>query len=137
MSDSHSPDRLELFDPGEYVIHVPTGEVYRFQAIDVVNEEATGIPEGTVTVSPIGEDSRIEQNATTVDTDLRAGDLVPVPDRLLDDPEGVLLSFARQEIARYTSRLSNGHDYNGIDGVDILAHLHAASSLAANEKLTN
>lgn len=131
MGDRRSPDRLAQFAPGEYVCHVPTGEVYRFQAGDVTYDETTGLPEGTVTVTVVGDAATVERDATPFDADLRAGDLVPVPDRLIEDPEGVLLAFARQEISRYTSRLSDGHDYRGIDGVESLAYLRAASSLAA------
>lgn len=137
MRNFCSRNRLNQCTSGEYVFHVPTGEVHRFQSIDAAYDEAAGLLHGTVTVTLVGGESEMVQDATAVDADLRTGDIVPLPPRIVDDPEGVLLAFARQEITRYTNRLSDGHDYNGIDGVEIVAHLRAASYLAAQGKPAN
>lgn len=127
------PERLEAVSEDDYLFHVPTGEVVRIVDIDSEFQKDDARHDGTVTMTVAdGGDETFMEDADAVDNELHHGDLQPVSDELLRDPDRVLLEFARQEIGNYVSRLGNEHDFNGIDGVRIVADLRAAEFLSAH-----
>lgn len=129
------PDGLEDVSEGDYLFHVPTGEVVELVSIDAEWNEEKAWHDGTVTLSVAdGGDQTFEEEASDIDFEIHDGEYQPVSDRMLEESDEILLEFARQEVGNYTSRLGSYHDFNGIDGVRIVGDLRAAEFLLRHQE---
>jgi len=95
-----------------------------------VNHEA-GTATGEIRFYNHGDDEQFV-SADAVWQAIADGDLVDISDRAGEDPQAVILEFARREIGQLNSRLGRGHDYNGVDEVSTVADLQAALEMAEN-----
>lgn len=86
---------------------------------------------GELLVVPVpGDESDAEpHDAGEVFTYIESGKLYRPSVRVRNDPEGVIMEFARAELSEYKRTLSPGHPYNGIRGVNAIGDLIAAEYL--------
>jgi len=91
-----------------------------------------GIEEGTVEYETLLTGTTRERDAEFAGGDLHEGRWRPLPDRVVKEPLAVLVEFASREVSNYTSRHGARHDYNGIDGIEIVADIRAADELVTH-----
>jgi hypothetical protein len=53
-------------------------------------------------------------------------DFFPVPERVIEDPEGIVREYAVEQIHEDIGVLGKSHDYNGIEGVETVRDLSLA-----------
>lgn len=128
-----TPSNLDEAQTGDYLFHLDTGEVVEVMDIDAEWNEDDGTYDGTVELRVAdGGDETFEEPADDFDFELVESEYIPVSERLLREPGAVLREFGEHEVGNYISRLGDLHDYNGIDGVSVVADLRAASFLSAH-----
>lgn len=123
---------LDAVDTDSVLFDSDTGSFLAIESLDYTYDGA--IPSGTVEIIRLNSGEHDELDAETVDSGLALGQMHKVASRATDDPLRVLIEFAEHEMGRYASRLGKRHDYNGIDGVNALYDLFAASLLINREE---
>lgn len=123
-----TPEDLE---PGQWYYSTPDAvpKVVAENTSEVDHEAGTAT--GEVRFYNHGQDERFV-SADAVWQAIEDGDLIDISDRAGEDPQTVILEFARKEISQLNSRLGRGHDYNGVDEVSTVADLQAALEMAEN-----
>lgn len=93
-------------------------------------DHETGEATGEIKVERDGETEWIDAELLESDVDSH---IYEIPTEIVEDPEEVLIQFAQSQINDVVHTLGYGHDYNGIDNVDRVVDLLAASDLATDQ----
>lgn len=120
---------LDRIEEETYLRDTATQKTLVVEELDY-DVDREGIPEGIVVLRTMWYDEVQERDAEELDFQMHDHKVLPLPDRVVDNPDEVVQEFASVEFGKYRSATGPQNDFNGIEGINCIAEIGAAITLA-------
>jgi hypothetical protein len=135
MSIKTQIEFVDDVETGQWYHALTAGVVFKAVSKDLTFDSEKGVYEGTVGVEYAAADGSEETlTAEGIRSFGLPDEVVPVPERVVTEPEEVLLDLGEERANDYHETLGLSHPYNGIDGVQTVGDLVAAMRVRENRQ---